>query len=1012
MLNDTAWAYEYRPVTDMLEEQTAAHPGKTAVVSARGSLTYRELNGRANRVAHALREQGLGSEDTALIFLPRSIGTYIATWGILKAGAAFVVANLSYPDDRVDFMYRDSGARCIITDGATLAARGGLLRAEGVCCLLLEELLQCPDERDLRLPIGEEQLCYCIYTSGSTGRPKGVLIEHGNLTNFVMPGPKNRETMGLLERGSVMLAMAPMTFDVSIMEEFIALTGGMTLALAGDAEILDPALMKAFILDHGVDAVCMTPAYLNTLVSIPDLHPAIRQLKVADMGAEAFPGALYTRLAAVNPELYIMNGYGPTEATISCTMKVITSPDRITIGVPNANVFAYIVDEQLNELPQGEVGELLICGRGVGRGYRGLPEKTAASFVTFRGMRGYRTGDQALIDENGEIEFHGRKDNQVKLRGLRIELGEVEEALSRHPAVKQCAALAVDNRYLVAYYSLNEPVTREELKDFVKQSLAHYMVPDIFMPMDELPMTANRKIDRKALPRPVIEGEQAVPPQNDTQRRVLNIMRDVVTDLPESITAPLKDFGLSSLDAMVLMARLEESFGVHVRMADIFAHGTAEEMAVFLDAAPRRQAETALERYPVTEAQQDRFKSWREHTDGGAMVMEHLLLPDASVDADRLAAAVDTAVNAHPALLASFLEADGALWQKPAPESYVYRCERVSVSDGELAELSASIPAPAFDLLGGKPVVLFRIYEAPAGLALYFAVDHMVMDGGSEELLFEDIARAYEQGSVQPEGISFFAHMAELSRSEKQDAMACDALIRSCVGSGRPCVLPEDGPNLSGEFFVTRPLEASKAEVQARCRAGRYTEACLFFGCMALALSEASGGDQVSFVTQFNGRSDSRLNRVVGELVQTVPAFCDLQPDRPVLDWLHELQARLAQFMSYPAVAAASAERQVPDIRRRLMIYQPNENAVHTLGGAPLTEVPFRGRAITPAEGSGEIPMDLFVQLLEQPEAFVLILAFNPLKYTQSAMNRLAERMDRMLGRLQPGMTLGDVLKA
>ena len=283
--NDTTFAFDFLPVTDMLERQAALLPDKAAVVSTAGSLTYDGLNRSANRVAHALRRAGAGAEDLVLILLPRAICAYQATWGILKAGAAFVVANTSYPDDRVRFMAEDSGARFVITSREVLSPRPELAQALGSRALYLEDLLEAEGEENLCLPIGEEQLCYCIYTSGSTGRPKGVLIEHGNLTNFVYPAPTNHEALGLLERGSVMLAMAPLTFDVSIMEEFLALTSGKTLALAVDEEIKDPGAMKRFLLAHRVDAMCATPAYLNTLAGIPDLAEALRQLRVVDLGA-------------------------------------------------------------------------------------------------------------------------------------------------------------------------------------------------------------------------------------------------------------------------------------------------------------------------------------------------------------------------------------------------------------------------------------------------------------------------------------------------------------------------------------------------------------------------------------------------------------------------------------------------------------------------------------------------------------------------------------------------------
>lgn len=222
--------------------------------------------------------------------------------------------------------------------------------------------------------------------------------------------------MAFVERGSVCLGKAAMTFDVSIMEEFISLTNGLTVVIASDEEILNPLMLGELIIKNKVDIMATTPTYVSNIIDLPQLKKAISQIKVFDFGAEAFPPALYEKIRSVNSDAYIMNGYGPTEATISCTMKVIDNNKKITIGIPNANVKAYIVDKDNKLLPDGESGELVIAGLGVGRGYVKLPEKTSAVFIKINGEKAYKTGDLAKINEDGEIEFFGRIDNQIKLQ--------------------------------------------------------------------------------------------------------------------------------------------------------------------------------------------------------------------------------------------------------------------------------------------------------------------------------------------------------------------------------------------------------------------------------------------------------------------------------------------------------------------------------------------------------------------------------------------------------------------
>ena len=376
------FVFEFQPVTKLFEEQVRLHPDKCAVASSKESFTYAQLNERANRIANSLIEKGVGCEKIVGVVLERCCDFYAVRQGILKAGGAFAVAAPDYPDDRVQFIFEDAGAPFIITTKEIAKERQELFSRLSCKVLLLEELLENSNAGNPDTRIKEHDLCYCIYTSGSTGKPKGVMIEHINLANFVNPNPKNAETYGYVSRGSVSLSMAAMTFDVSVLEEFLPLTNGMTAVIASDEEILNPIMLGDLIVKNKVDIMTTTPTYLSNMIDLPQLQEAAAQIKVFDVGAEAFPPALFDKIHAVNPDAYIMNGYGPTETTISCTMKVITDSKNITIGEPNGNVQVYVVDKENRILPDGETGELVIAGLGVGRGYINLPEKTAEVFST------------------------------------------------------------------------------------------------------------------------------------------------------------------------------------------------------------------------------------------------------------------------------------------------------------------------------------------------------------------------------------------------------------------------------------------------------------------------------------------------------------------------------------------------------------------------------------------------------------------------------------------------------
>lgn len=475
------FAFEFKPVTKLFEEQVQNHLDQCAVISGGEKLTYVQLNKRANRIANALIEMGVVREAIVGVVLDRCCDFYAVRQGILKSGGAFVVAAPDYPEDRIQYIFDDAEAHFIITTKQIAREHADLFSKLSSKILLLEELLEHENAENPNVEIKEHDLCYCIYTSGSTGKPKGVMIEHINLANFVNPNPKNTETYGYVSRGSVSLSMAAMTFDVSILEEYIPLTNGLTAVIAKDEEIQNPIMLGDLILKNKVDIMTTTPTYLSNMIDLPQLQEAMTGIKVFDVGAEAFPPALYDKIRSVNPDAYIMNGYGPTETTISCTMKIMTDNKKITIGAPNGNVKVFVVNQENEVLPDGETGELVIAGLGVGRGYINLPEKTAAVFINLNGERAYKTGDLARINTDDEIEFFGRIDNQIKLRGLRIELGEIEEVINSLDGITTNITIPVDNKYLCCYFTADRQIDPEEISAYASESLAHYMVPEVFI---------------------------------------------------------------------------------------------------------------------------------------------------------------------------------------------------------------------------------------------------------------------------------------------------------------------------------------------------------------------------------------------------------------------------------------------------------------------------------------------------------------------------------------------------
>ncbi|MBQ7581725.1 MAG: amino acid adenylation domain-containing protein, partial [Lachnospiraceae bacterium] len=600
-INATCAKADFYAVTEQFEAQVQKHAKEIAVVSSKGSYTYEELNRAANRIANTLIFEGAKAEDVVCIMLERGIEIYAATLGVLKAGAAYTIVNPKYPDERIEYIYRDAGCKFIISSQQMVYDRLELFVDQlQKRPLFFEQLLSWGNTEDPKTVIYPEDLCYLIYTSGSTGKPKGVMIEHGNLSNFLLNRPENHEFIGYSTNGNSCLAMAQMTFDFSIMEQYIPLVSGKKVVLALYEEIANPVRMIDFMNEHKVDAACFTPSYLSSLMRLPKSREAVERLKVIDFGAEAFPGTLYDRIRAWNPDVLIMNGYGPTEATISCTMKVIESADNITIGRPNANVSVFAVDENNHEVPHGEQGELLIRGQGVGRGYVNLPEKTDEVFINFRGMRAYKSGDLVRINQNNEIEYLGRKDYQVKIRGLRIELGEVENVIAQMPGINLTAAASIDDQYLCIYYTSSNNVPEEEVRAYAKEHLAHYMVPDLYVLLERMPMTANQKIDRKALPKPFVAPQSITPAETEEQQQLLDLLASVMDENVYGIDTNLTEIGMSSLDVMLLISLIGEKYEIGISIGDLNAHPTIRELETFVKNAPKLKKRVKRDKYPAT----------------------------------------------------------------------------------------------------------------------------------------------------------------------------------------------------------------------------------------------------------------------------------------------------------------------------------------------------------------------------------------------------------------------------
>ncbi|MET0399846.1 MAG: amino acid adenylation domain-containing protein, partial [Longimicrobiaceae bacterium] len=576
-------AYPAGLAHELFAAQSRRTPGAVALRCAGEETTYAELEARANRLAHLLRRRGVGPDVAVGICLPRTPEMVAALLAVLGAGGAYLPLDPAYPAERLGYMLEDAGARLVLTDTATAGRLPARAEAVALDALAVrEELAQAP-AGPLESGALPDNLSHVIFTSGSTGRPKGVMIRHGSTATLLH---WLRETVSDEERSAV-LGSTSINFDVSVAEIFGTLCWGGTLYL------VENALELARFADRDrIRYASMVPTAAAELLRMGAVPAGVRTL---NLGGEALPAPLARELYALGTVERVGNLYGPTEDTTYSTYAVVPrDAGRVTVGRPVANTRILVLDAELGLVPVGVVGELYLAGDGLARGYANRPDLTAERFLPDPfgepGGRMYRVTDRVRLLADGELEYLGRSDFQVKVRGFRIEPGEIEGVLLAHPGVRAAVVVAREDapgeRRLVAYLAADgEPPPADALRERLRASLPEHMVPAAFVVLDNLPLTPNGKVDRGALPAPERAGgpgAEHVPPRDALELALAGVWEEVLGASPVGVRDNFFAVGGHSLLAVRLMARVETVLGARLPLTTLFAAPTVEELAALL----------------------------------------------------------------------------------------------------------------------------------------------------------------------------------------------------------------------------------------------------------------------------------------------------------------------------------------------------------------------------------------------------------------------------------------------
>ncbi len=880
----------------LVTEQAARTPDATAVVYEGRHYSYREINESANRLAHWLIEQGIGTEDRVAVLLEKSPELVITALGIVKAGAVYLPVDPTYPEDRLTYILSDSDPRTILREPV-----------DGLESYPTTD----PTDADRIRPLRPDNTAYLIYTSGSTGLPKGVPVPHRPIAEyFVWFGGDYQVTEA--ER---LLQVASQSFDVSIGEIFGMLAAGARLVIPKPGGLGDIGYLTDLLRDEGITSMHFVPSLLGLFLSLPGVNEW-RTLQRVPIGGEALPGEIADKFLATFDSL-LHNFYGPTETVLNCTRYKVEGKQGariVPIGTPKINTTIHLLDDALQPVPVGVIGEIYIGGTHVAHGYHDRPRLTAERFIAdpFNpGGRMYRSGDLARRNADGDIEFVGRADEQVKVRGFRIELGEISAAISVDPSVGQAVVVVSDlpslGKSLVAYITPAagaERVEIDRIRARVTAALPEYMIPAAFVELAEIPITAHGKIDRRALPEPEIRSATEFrSPETETEHEIVALFGELLERDGVGADDSFFDLGGHSLLATKLVAAVRTRCGVELGVADVFENATVAGLAAKVDELRASGLGAGLPAIVATahdgpaQMSAAQHRQWFQFRIDGPNPVNNV--PFAArltgpCDVEALATAVSDVVARHEILRTTYREIDGVPYQlvHPAAPVTVRRADGAG-EDWVQRELDAE-RRYCFDLENEWPVRAAML-STPESHVLSLIVHHIAADHWSGTVLFTDLLTAYHarRAGQAPEWPSLPVQYADFAawqaavlsgdeeRVEEQRTywtrqlagLSADQDVENGLQPDFPRPPVPTGEGKALDFTIDPAVRGKLVEL---CRELGVTEFMVLQAAVAIALHKAGQGTDIALGTPVAGRTAPELDALIGFFINIVVLRNDL----------------------------------------------------------------------------------------------------------------------------------------
>lgn len=944
--NHTQTHYPHQCIHQLFEEQVKKTPDAVAVGFGNQQLTYRELNTRANQLAHYLQKLGVGKETLVGICLERSPNIIVAMLGILKAGGAYLPLDPTYPSDRLVFMLQDAQTFLLLTQQQLY---GQLTTVEQICLDSDWSVICQESQQNLKCNTTADNLAHVIYTSGSTGQPKGVMVPHRGVVRLV----RNTDYIDLQPK-DVIAQASNTSFDAATFEIWGALLNGAKVAILERETVLSPRDFASSLQTEEVTTLFITTALFNQMIQ--EVPLAFASLRYLLFGGEAVDTRRVRQLLAAGAPQKLLHVYGPTENTTFSTwyhiQQIEPKAETVPIGRAIANTQIYILDEYLQPVPIGVPGELHIGGVGLARGYLNRPELTAKKFIPHpfqANCKLYKTGDLARYLPDGNIEFLGRIDNQVKIRGFRIEPGEIETVLSQHPQVQQAVVTvredAPGNKYLTAYVvGKTETLTSSELRQFLKPQLPEYMMPSAFVMLKTLPLTPNGKVDRRVLPKPEITNSELeaafVAPRTCQEEKLAEIWCTVLHREKVGIYDNFFELGGHSLLLTSVISRIRESFAIELPLRSLFAAPTIAALSQVLTARQLEVQEQSASgmtfetlpplvpqvrdtHIPLSFAQESIWCLQQSAPESCAYNSFFVLRFTGSLSVSVLESSFNEIIRRHEILRTTFTVVEGQPVQIITPSLTIPleiidlqnlpKRERIS----EAQRLAALEYQHHFDLSSGPVIKTTLLRLAQQEHWLTINMHHIITDGWSFGLLLEELRILYEAfanglSSPLPELPVQYADFTLWHRKyfnekviEQQLAywlqkLTNPSLASDVVSSNQPQLCNSTSASI---YSVVLPASLV-ASIETLSRSQRVTIFVIILTALKILLFKYTGKNEILVMATVGNRSTVETEKMLGCFINDVILRSHLSSEQTGLTLLEQVKETLTEAINNKEIAA------------------------------------------------------------------------------------------------------------